>query len=113
MKTNLSSIQKTNYINGSEEIIKMLKKKAEAPKKKGYLRRLLSSIVGVIAAGIVLVGFTYGDDYDYISNQEIAASQQDNVDDFDLIYYLYDWYGYIPDDYYDEYTDYYNNYNDY
>ena len=90
----------------------MFRKKAKAPKKKGCFRRLLSTFVGVIVVGIVLIWLT-DDDTDYISDQEIAASQDDDVDDFDLIDYLFDWYGYIPDDYYDEYADYYDNYDDY
>ncbi len=91
----------------------MFRKKAKTPKKKGCLRRLLSFIGGVIVVGIVLIWLMDDDDTDYISDQEIAASQDDDVDDFDLIDYLFDWYGYIPDDYYDEYADYYDNYDDY
>ena len=91
----------------------MFRKKAKAPKKKGCFRRLLSMIGGVIVVGIVLIWLMDDDDTDYISDQEIAASQDDDVDDFDLIDYLFDWYGYIPDDYYDEYDDYYDNYDDY
>ena len=91
----------------------MFRKKAKAPKKTGCFRRLLSMIGGVIVVGIVLIWLMDDDDTDYISDQEIAASQDDDVDDFDLIDYLFDWYGYIPDDYYDEYDDYYDNYDDY
>ena len=91
----------------------MFRKKAKAPKKKGCFRRLLSFIGGVIVVGIVLIWLMDDYDTDYISDQEIAASQDDDVDDFDLIDYLFDWYGYIPDDYYDEYADYYDNYDDY
>lgn len=91
----------------------MFRKKTKTPKKKGCFRRLLSFIGGVIVVGIVLIWLMDDDDTDYISDQEIAASQDDDVDDFDLIDYLFDWYGYIPDDYYDEYDDYYDNYDDY
>ena len=91
----------------------MFRKKTKTPKKKGCFRRLLSFIGGVIVIGIVLIWLMDDDDTDYISDQEIAASQDDDVDDFDLIDYLFDWYGYIPDDYYDEYDDYYDNYDDY
>ena len=91
----------------------MFRKKTKTQKKKGCFRRLLSFIGGVIVVGIVLIWLMDDDDTDYISDQEIAASQDDDVDDFDLIDYLFDWYGYIPDDYYDEYDDYYDNYDDY
>lgn len=91
------------------------KNKDEQPKKKkGCLRRIISFFVTCFVL-CAIAGFLFLDESEYISDEELsAAKNEEEVSIDDLLDLIYDWYGYIPDDY-DEYNfsdnDYYDDYD--
>ncbi len=75
-------------------------------KKKGCLAKIFSFVFTVIVAGIVLI-WLMDDGTDYISEEQIAAANSEEEVSFDdFLSSLFDWYGYIPDDYDEYYEDY-------
>ncbi len=81
-------------------------------KKKGCLSKIFSTLITLTIIAVVLV-FLFDDETDYISDEQIAAAQsEDEVAFDDFLDMLFDWYGYIPDDYaeyYDDYDDFYGD----
>ena len=88
----------------------MFGKNKDKPKKKGCLKKVLSTAVVVLAILIVFVWLSEDSDTEYISDEQIAAANSEEQVSFDdFLDSLFDWYGYIPDDY----DQYYDNYDDF
>lgn len=82
------------------------KNKDKPKKKKGCLAKIFSFAFTVIVIGVVLV-WLLDDGTDYISEEQIAAANSEEQVSFDdFLDSLFDWYGYIPDDYDQNYENY-------
>lgn len=85
------------------------KNKDTPKKKKGCLAKIFSFAFTVIVA-VIILAWLMDDGTDYISDEQIAASNSEEEVSFDdFLGSLFDWYGYIPDDY----DQYYDNYDDF